>query len=471
MGIVGISRSLFEDTNLPIIASMPFTTTQIFVSHLIVVYFRQLFITALFVLPINFTFFGTTHLFSAYNVILSFIVCIMLPFLSLGIASILALPYFIIKKFINSNVIATSISIIILVATFGFIYTRIFEFICALLDSGKIVTLFNQQTMESIIRFTTHNFPANFLANLILKRNIVVSTFTLLGTTIGLFAIGIILVRYIFNLALRSEIPIKKINIKKHIDIPYRNQFLTLLNKEFTLVIRNADYTYMYFATSLVMPIMVYYTARMGSVLTASLIGNMPIGFAICTTVTLLYSTLTNTFCSTNISRDGYMSLSLKSMPFNPKLIMLTKIIFCLIISTSSIFISVIITAAFGFQTWGQATLCFISCFIIAFSQILFATRLDLNNPHFSNTLDGSIKEANSTISIVILIGLVVSFFVGGLLLLQAIGSIQSGALQTFAKLHPAIISILFPAILLGTACAFFFIGLGKKYSALDVEV
>ena len=471
VGVSGFCRSLFEDTNLVIIVTMPFSATQIFVSHLINVYLRQLLITAFFVLPVNFTFLATAGIVSAYNVLMTFVVTLVLPFLSLGVASILVLPYYALKRLVSTSAVATACCIVGVMGGFGFLYSRVFEVVCALLDSGKITTLFNQETMNGIVKFSSHAYPANFIADLMLGRNVGLSIGVVVGASVVLFGLGTVLVRLIFNKVVKADLTFAKPRRGRGHEIMARSPFGTLLHKEFTMVLRNSDYTYMYFATALVMPLMVYYTSRMGNILTTSLLGKMPVGFAVCTFVTMLYSTLTNTFCSTNISRDGYMALTVKTLPFRPETVLGAKMVFCLIVSTLSIIASVVVTAAVGFQTWGEAAMSFAACLLLAVAQILFATKLDLKYPHFSNTPDGNIKEANSTVSVVILVGLVASFGIGGLLLLQAIAAEQQQVLAAFGKIPRAVLAIVIPAVLAGLAATYFFVRLPKRYAALNAEV
>ncbi len=472
VGVSGFCHSLFEDSNLTIIITMPFSGTAIFVAHLIWVYLRQLIITAFFVLPVNFTFLATAGIVNAYNVLMTLVVCLVLPFLSLGVASILVLPYYAIKRRIATSAVATALCIVVVMGAFGYLYSRVFEVVCALLDTGKITSLFNQTTMNGIIAFASHAYPANFFANLMLGRDVALSVGVILGASAVLFGVGTLLVRLIFNKVVNADLVFAK--PRKHRvarAIKARTPFESLLHKEFSMVLRNSDYTYMYFATALVMPLMVYYTSRMGSILTASLLGKMPVGFAVCTFVTMLYGTLTNTFCSTNISRDGYMALTVKTLPFRPETVLGAKMVFCFVVSILSILASCVLTAAFGFQTWGEAIMSFVACLLLAVAQILFATKLDLKYPHFSNTPDGNIKEANSTVSVVILVGLIASFAIGALLLLQAVGSTQGQLLTVFGKIPRAAIAVGIPALLMGLSSTYFFVGLNKRYAALNAEV
>ena len=226
----------------------------------------------------------------------------------------------------------------------------------------------------------------------------------------------------------------------------------------------------MYFATAIIMPIMTYYYAKLSSSLVSGMLGNIEYDFEVCTFIVLLYSTLTNTFCSTNISRDGYMASMQKTLPYTPAQILSAKMIFSGAVSMLSILISCIVLVACNLESAGNGVITFISAAMLAAAQIAFATRLDLNHPHFSRTDDGEIKEANSTVSVIILTGLVVCFVIGLLLLYNTLKGLITGAPSEADRGASYAYAICLPLALLAGALAYFFVNLKKAYDNLDTE-
>ena len=146
------------------------------------------------------------------------------------------------------------------------------------------------------------------------------------------------------------------------------------------------------------------------------------------------------------------------------------KMIFSGAVSMLSILISCIVLVACNLESAGNGVITFISAAMLAAAQIAFATRLDLNHPHFSRTDDGEIKEANSTVSVIILTGLVVCFVIGLLLLYNTLKGLITGAPSEADRGASYAYAICLPLALLAGALAYFFVNLKKAYDNLDTE-
>lgn len=467
--------TLFENSDIKVLITMPFSSSEIFLSRMTALYLKQVIYTTVCVLCINLTFFIGTHTVNAYNVLMSFVVGIALPIIPLSIASVIVLPYYYIKRAMHSHYILIFLMITAIMVVFCLCYSYVFDFAQSLLNSGKISSFFNERVMHRIQNFAAYCYPANLFASLMLSRDV--------GKTIGLLAAilivcataGYFIVRTIFirvsqtNFATRVPHHTHKSPIYKK-----RSGMHSLLAKEFLLVLRTPGYSYMYFTTAIIMPVLAFYSAEMSESLVQTLLGNINPSFELCTFILLLYSTLTNTFCSTNISRDGYMSMTLKTLPYTAGRLMQSKIIFCAIVSELSIFAAVTVFAAFGLETPADAVASFVSASLLSFAQIIFATKLDLKHPSFAKIDDGEIKETNSTVSAVIATGLAVSFVIGILLLYNTVikwliaggapEQINSGA-ASYA------IALCLPLAVLAAAIAYYVKGLKDAYANLDAEV
>lgn len=471
-GVSSLCHSLFENSDLNILITMPFSGTEIFLSRLTAVFLKQVAIALVVVPTVNFTFLCTTQTLNAYNGIMTFIVAIAMPILPLAIASIIVLPYFYLKRMVNSHYLFVFIVMTALMTLFVLGYSYVFDIAQNLLSSGKITYLFNESVMGKIQRFTTYNYPANLYAYLMLGRDIGKNIGILLGLLAGSAVICLFTVRAIF-------IKVSHSNMSFHVPHTHRKTFGavkksrmgSLLSKEFLLVMRTPSYAYMYFTTAVIMPIMAFYSAKISINVLSNLIGDVDVSFEVCTFVVLLYSTLTNTFCSTNISRDGYMTMMQKTLPYSPSHILGSKIIFCSVISVLSIAVASIVMGATHLQSAQNCVITFISATALALSQIIFATRLDLHRPHFSKTDDGEIKEANSTVSSIIVIGLAVSFLIGFALLFNSVKALltNSQAVDTDRTLS-FVISVCVPVLLLAVSLIYFFANLKKDYANLDAE-
>ncbi len=470
-GVNRLVYAIFENTDLYVLISMPFSAMEIFLSKLTGVYIRQLALSLVFVLPVNLTFFITTHTVDAYNVLMSFAVAVVLPIIPLGIASVLALPYYYLKKLIGSHYLISFAALTLAMVAFCVLYSYVFRFAENLLNAGKLASLFNERVMGKIVNFTAYNYPANLFANIMLKRKIGESVGILLGIAVAAAGIGTLVIHAIFIRLTQSGFALHVPHVAhKTFRFAKKSRALSLLGKEFLIVLRTPGYAFMYFTTAIIMPVMVYYSASLASSLLGNLLGGLNADFEVCTFLVLLYGTLTNTFCSTNISRDGYMSMMQKTLPYSPAQILSVKMLFSGIVAELSIIAACVTLVATGFEQAGDGAVTFLSATMLALAQIALATRMDLNHPHFSKTDDGEIKEANSTVSAIIVIGLVAVLAIGALLLFNTVRSLISGTVQTTDRALSFVYALVIPLLLLGIAATYFFVGLKKVYSNLDAE-
>lgn len=470
-GVTQLCYVLFDNSDISILISMPFSSMELFAAKLTWIYIKQAVVSLICALAINITFFTTAGLISAYNVLMSVVVGVLLPIIPLAVASILTLPYYFIKQIVNSRYILTLVTMTLLLVGFCVLYAKAFEIIEQLAGEGKLASLFNERAMIKIGNFARYDYPASLIAGIMLKRE--------LGKNIGVFlailavcaAIAIFVVRAVFIRVTQKGFSFRLPYAKRE-DFRFhcRGRIRNLLAKEFITVMRTPSYAYMYFATAIIMPLMAYFSAKLASSLLSGFFGDVRFGFELCTFIVLLYSCLTNTFCSTSISRDGYMSMTQKTLPYTPAQILSAKMIFGGLVSEFSILVACVTLGASGLESPGDTVITFLSASMLAAAQIAFATRLDLNHPHFSKTDDGEIKEANSTVSVIILVGLAVSFAIGILLMYGALQKLITGVNTNMDKAVGYSCALCIPLALLAAATAFFFVNLKEVYANLDSE-
>lgn len=471
-GVSALNHTLFENSDLNILITMPFSSTDIFLSKLTTVYLKQLVFAIACVFSVNFTFFVTTGTLNVYNGLMTVVVAVLLPVIPLAVAAIIALPYHYLKTLVSSNYVLLFAVMTIIMALFCWGYSFVFDVAQNLLASGKITKLFDENVMKGIISFTKYNYPANLFAYLMLGREIGKNIGILAGILVGAGAICFFLVRALFIGVTHSDFSVRiPHSRKKNLHFSNSTRFGVLMRKEFLLVLRTPGYAYMYFTTAAIMPIMTYCSAKITIGVFSNLVGNVDVGFELCTFIAILYSTLTNTFCSTNISRDGYMSLTQKTLPYSPAKILGSKMAFCSIVAIASTLITCIVMVATRLESVQEAVVTLFATSMIAFAQIVFATKLDLAHPHFAKTDDGEIKEANSTVSAVIAVGLLTSCIIGFGLMFNSISSLITGdAVVETGNAVSYSIALCCPFALLLAAIGYFAIDLKKAYANLDTE-
>lgn len=471
-GVSALNHTLFENSDLNILITLPFSSTEIFLAKLTAVYLKQMVYAIACVFSVNFTFFATTGTLNVYNGLMTVLVAVLLPVLPLAIAAMITLPYHYLKSLLSCNYVVLFAVMTIVMVLFCLGYSYVFDIAQNLLASGKITKLFDETTMKAIIAFTKYNYPANLFAYLMLGRDIGKNIGILAALLAGAFLAGFFIVRAMFIGVTHSNFSVRiPHSKKKQLRFSNNTRFGALMGKEFLLVLRTPGYAYMYFTTAAIMPIMAYCSAKITIGVFSNLVGNVDAGFELCTFIAILYSTLTNTFCSTNISRDGYMSLTQKTLPYSAGKILGSKMAFCSVVAELCALITCIVFYATHLESGVDAIVTFFATSMIAFAQIMFATKLDLVHPHFAKTDDGEIKEANSTVSAVIAVGLLVSCAIGFGLMFNSISALIKGdAVAETSKAVGYAIALCASLALLLCAIGYFGVGLKKAYANLDTE-
>jgi predicted permease len=174
---------------------------------------------------------------------------------------------------------------------------------------------------------------------------------------------------------------------------------LALLNKEFISVFRDPKHLFSYFSIAAAMPVMVYSCYTLFESLMINAIG-MKITFSLALLVLLIFSILTNTFCATNVSRDGELALKVKMYPVKASKLLLAKVLFCSIVSSLSVVgSSALLFAAKEVEIGGKDLLIItIAGVLFSLSQIFFATRLDLDHAKVMASAQEIESESNRTI-------------------------------------------------------------------------
>ena len=138
---------------------------------------------------------------------------------------------------------------------------------------------------------------------------VIVVTISLVAVIIAYYLVKKIYIKVIQN-ALEGNAVVYHNKAK----LKVRSPNMTLLYKEFLMVLRTPTYAFQYFAMAISLPFMVYICAF----LLESMLSTLTIidcNYALAIFVVSMFSILTNTFCTTNISRDGKMFAMMKTMP------------------------------------------------------------------------------------------------------------------------------------------------------------
>ena len=440
-------NTLASKTGKDIFLRLPVSPKSLFLSKLLALMLWN-YTTAIFlILPINAIFYVVLEPGVSFLINTAFIV-VFLPSVSFLIATVLLIPYIHVIGFLSRHYFITFVILSGALIGAFYLYKDILEVVRTLLETGSIKFLFNQKFVDAIQTIQKLSFPANTLANLALGNKFISSIITLSVIMVISVVMAVVITSSLYRITLYSTAIGRVRRGKRH--IIHLPPMLALIRKEFISVFRNPKYLFSYFSIALSMPFMIYCCYTLFHTLLMNAIGRS-FELALTVSILLVFGILTNTFCATNISRDGKSALKMKIFPMSPSSILMSKILFCNIISS----ISVIASGAF---LWWKAGISMKSMLIataigliFSISQILISTRMDLNHARVSQGPAEAEKASNRTIAKTVTIGLVFALVTGAVTLFSSAFSGTSPSFlggitiePYYSYLIPIVISVLY---------------------------
>ncbi|MBQ3047768.1 MAG: hypothetical protein IJD48_01990 [Clostridia bacterium] len=414
-------RTLTDSSDKGMLLRLPVKEQTLFLSKFLVLLLQNYITGFLFIVPVNIIICAVTTN-SIVFWLSSILVLLTLPLIVLLLASIFIVPYIKIIDAIKRRYVLMFLLLTVLLSALFVFYMMFLSALQGYLETGYIKFLFNEKFMSTLQKLTLFSYPANCLAGIVVGRNILSSVLVLVVCVL----IGVCCVYFVskklFHITLYKDNQ-RKAAYKKSNNYKQLSVLASLIKKEFVSVGREPKHIFSYLVIAATMPVMVYCCYTLFETLIYNILG-LTLAFPLAIFVVLIFSVLTNTFCSTNVTREGISILKQKTLPIKVSNILRAKIIFCLIVSLLSVLISVTMLIIATSLSVLDGIACLLIGAIFSASQILLATKLDLKNVNLSLSKTQIEKQSSRTITKVICAGLIVAMVVG-------IGSIVCGV---FAK-------------------------------------
>lgn len=466
-GLRIIYRTLFENEDTRILITMPVKPGVLYASKMIISYARQFVVSLITVLPVNITL-ATQGLTFPFFWGASVLIVFLLPMISLAVGSVLALPLYWLKRAVSSRYALTLIVVTAVTGVVFWLYSSVLDFVADLVATGNVRYFFDAEVMSKIADVTADLYPAVFFADMLSDVDVGAAVGYTLLVTFVLGALGISTGRWLLLPAAQDRYTSQNrtvIRVASSLPAP-RSPFLSLVKKEFLLVLRTPDYAFRYFSTAVVMPLMVYFCMEIFSGLVNTMV-LVDCNLEIAIFLIVMFGILTNTFCATNISREGQFFFTLKSAPLNYRTVIRAKVFFCNLVSLLSVSVSVAVVGGTGFITPLQSLYVWAVTIAISFAQICFATRKDFNHPHFNRDGDGEIRESNTTVSVLIILGIAVSFLIGFIALYSGMYlTLQQG--EEYGAMVSMVSVAAIAVVLVAASVTYLLAGLDKKHYELS---
>ena len=478
LGIMCLEKmrsTLTRTSDTPIFLRLPVKNGTIFRAKFTALLLWTYVAAFLLIIPINLIFFFTLEAGVDF-LIRTALVYLLLPMVSFLMATILILPYMVIIKFLSTRYFLSFVALSVLVVGAFFVYSEILGVLRELFETGSISFLFSNEFVDFLMMAKLYTYPANSLAAVQMGVDMQNALIITVSVAVVALLVAFFITGGLYRLVLYRNRDGKK-SRKKHSFGFQRNVTASLVRKEFITVYREPKYLFSYFAIAFAMPFMIYCSYTLFETLVLNALG-LRLEFALSLIVVLVFSILTNTFCATNITRDGKSALKAKSFPVKASKLLFSKVLFCSIISSLSVVASVLLLyfsssifpdSTIQIDTVDAIIVCAIGL-VFSFSQILIATRTDLNGAVVDASPAEVAKASDRTIAKVVSIGLILAVAIG---LLTFFVSVFSGVdpefiggfviQDSYAYLFPAIIALVYFA----SSLLYYFVNIEKAFSKL----
>ena len=396
------------------------------------------------------------------------LVYLLLPMASFLIATILILPYMVVINFLSTRYFLSFVALSGLVISAFFLYSNILDVLRGLFETGSIKFLFSNEFVDVLLTAKQYTYPANALASILLGIDMTKSLIIACLVAVVALVVAFFITGGLYRLVLYKNRDGR--TVRKKFSFGYqRGITASLLRKEFIMVYREPKYLFSYFTIAFAMPFMVYCCYTLFNTLIFNALGR-GFEFSLALIVVLVFTILTNTFCATNITRDGKAALKAKSFPIKASKLLFSKVLFCSIISSLSVIGSVLAIYFAADMTPLNAITAGVIGLIFSFSQILIATRTDLNCAVVDASPEVVAKTSDKTIAKVISVGLFFAVIIGFVTLFVSVFTgvdpeLLGGLVvkEFYIYLIPAVIALIYFA----SGIAYYHVNIEKAFSKL----
>ena len=347
VGVKQIYSALVSSNDCDVLIYQPISQQHLFLYKLIKIYIGQIVSTLLVLLPSAIVIDVLSASVGGFLYYLTAVFHLLLcPLLGCAIAALFTVPFNGIMRFVQRKFVLHLILYVIVLALGFWLYGMFLSVLTDLIQTGELLYVLDSSTVNAVAAVAAKFYPVKFFSNMLFGQNVAVSLLSVLGicAVAGVVTYFVIRAMYFKVLQQKLEGDIKIFRKKKSV-AKIHSPLAALVKKEFLIILRTPTYAFAYFATTFTLPFMVYVCANLMRSMVATLpnVALINCDFEIAIFVIAMFSVLTNTFCTSNISRDGKMFSMLKTMPVDGHLVVKAKLLFCSVVSVASVLVSCIV--------------------------------------------------------------------------------------------------------------------------------
>ena len=463
-------RSLTEKKYKELFLRMPVKHETIFLSKLLTLLISNYVLGLLLIVAVSLIFYLSVPLTPIFW-LMTFAVWLLMPMAAFFIATLLLVPYIKLVDFLSHKYLVTFISVSAALMGGFLLYSSFLRVVQDLLKTGSIKFLFNEKFINTLQALLKWCYPANCFANIITQRKLLPSfAIAILVAAVGVCSVYLVSKKLFYSTLYKNENKVEKGKVK--VQKAKLSPLLSLIKKEFISIYRSPKNLFSYFAIAASMPLMVYCCYTLFHSLIKSMIG-LEADLPLAITIVLIFNILTNTFCSSNVTRDGAAAMKVKTYPVKASTILLSKVLLCIAVSSLSVTVTLAVLAAATTLTVLEALAVFPIAIAFSTAQIFIATRMDLNGARLSSSLSEMKSASNRTLAKVVFTGLILALITGILSFVAYVLSLGSNiaaiANLGLKPIHAYLLSAIISLGYLGAAILYYTLGIEKSLDSLTL--
>lgn len=469
-GLENMRRSLTDRKHKELFLRLPVSARTIFLSKLLTLLISSYALAFVLIGTVTFIFYTSVALPWTF-ILRSLAVWLFMPLTAFIISTLLLVPYIKVVEFISDKYALLFVLVTSLIMGAFYLYSRFLGVVKTMVETGSIKYLFNESFVNTLGSFLKWAYPSTAYTSIAIGTDAVAPIMTVVLSLVLAPLVAFLISKKLFTATIykneKPRRPVGKAVCKKGM-----SPLASLVKKEFISIWRDPKSTFSYFAVAASMPVMVFCCYTLFDSLITGAIG-MKVSFPLAVLITLIFSILTNTFCATNVSRDGIAAIKVKTYPVQASTILLAKVLLCAAVSSLSIVVSIAVLTIFAGLSPFDALAVALIAVTFSLAQIFVATRMDLGAARLSSNLQQMRSANNITIAKVITLGIILALLAGLLSVVSYVFSLASSI--SFIKelgltvAHSYILPALVSALYLAFSIAYYRIGIDKSLDGLSM--
>lgn len=412
MGITMQIRRLYRPNDLHITLRFPLTAFKQYIANILIIFINLEIYSVMFILPIMTVVFaaaGSISFVTVMGIIVGALFSALLPF---AFSMIVVIPVMAVMSLLENRDIVKMLIFVAVIIIFFVLYNVILQMLAdyflnrgAIEDTMKIWTVI-------LDRLDNPFNPFVYLCNLMTFSKAWAGFGIVLATFFVVSVIGFAVAKPVYN-NVRKKLVDGVAKYRKHkSDVTDVSCGMALLKYNFKEILRTKAYAYFYLGIAIATPVMVFFCDRLViNIGKAQLGGTVAFGGSVL--VISAFMAMISAFSAVAISIEGKNFYITKLVPISYRKQLTIKGALNLMVSSGALLISCIVLISLGYLSALQTVMVAIIELILALGLAANGLNLNLANPNLKLKANGEADEINITIMMVI--GLVITIIVGAL--------------------------------------------------------